>query len=66
MFNPFLTKGQAQLLVNQELIKSMSAPTLPTIPSTPSFSHLHQSAPGSSQMLNAILSQVVLKAFNQR
>ena len=63
MFNPFLTRGQAQLLINQEMVKSLSAPTIPTIPS---ISTLHQSAPGSSQMLNSILSQVVFNAFSRR
>ena len=62
MFNPFLTRGQAQLLINQEMVKALSAPTLPTIPSV---SSLHQSAPGSSQLLNSILSQVVFNAFNR-
>jgi hypothetical protein len=63
MFNPFMTKGQAQLLLNQEMVKALSAPPLPTIPST---SSLHQVTPGSSQLLNSILSQVVFKAFNSR
>lgn len=63
MFNPFLTRGQAQLLINQEMVKALSTPSIPTIPS---ISTLHQSAPGSSQMLNSILSQVVFNAFTRR
>jgi hypothetical protein len=66
MFNPFLTQGQLQSLLNQQLVRSMQPPSIPSVPSMARITPLAQSVPGGSDFLNSVLTQVVINAFKNR
>jgi hypothetical protein len=63
MFNPFITPGQLQLRINQEITRSLGSQSLPSMPGPGGIQNPHNCNQGMQPLMTAALGQLLLNAF---